>query len=89
MADLDGGFFDLEKGVDSTKHLAFMNSTLQRIGDIDLSIAMYAEPPADTLAQGEDAVGAWLSFLCGGMAADAMKSGGVVRFEIKMGPAAD
>lgn len=90
MADLDGGFFLIEKGVGGNAQMSsFMNATLQRVGPFDISVAMFVEPPADVIAQGEDAVAAWLSFLMGGCHADAIKHQGAVRFHVQIGPAED
>lgn len=90
MADLDGGFFLIEKGIGGNEQQSgLMNATLQRVGPFDISVAMFVEPPQHVIDQGEDAVAAWLSFLMGGCHSDAIKHGGAVRFHVQIGPAED
>lgn len=87
MADLDGGFFLLEKGVPSEAQ--DVNGTMQRVGPFDLSVGVFIEPPSEVIVQGEDAIAAWIAFLLGGCHADAIKQGGAARFHVQIGPAED
>lgn len=84
MADLDGGFFLIEKDVPG--HNQEHNGTLQRIGPFDVCIAVYVEPPADVITQGQDAIAAWLSYIAGCAFSDARKLNGELRFHVQIGP---